>query len=490
MSALPDNQHTIFISYSPADEAWVEEQLKPKLKERKVKYGDGFDLRGGLPKLNEIEQMIKKCHRTILVLSPQYLKDSWELYNSGMVLSFGLNSQRWLAVPVVALPCNVPEHLQMLVNIDLSNDDVRAWDQLFEAVFSTDIQIIAEDFVDAKQAAANGSRITISRGLRALCELLANPGVRGEVEKFVAEFEKARIRIQVVADYKDIHDELHSMQKECLQPLSDAVGRFPDEERTRSSVFNSQQDLERILETIREIIARPTFGEGPYRWLVMLEQAYEHLVRANTLDTTNDSITERELRAKALEDSVSKLAFILGVQPTQINVQLAKAASDLRLTDLLDTLSKILIYLVGLEDYKERVTQFALALQSLAELCRQLQALINDHDKWQVIDVYLREMKNNPDIKRLKTGWMLLSEIMEPLYAGRMESWSRVLQKEADALGNAIQADDFDQAKEPFQRLYSIASDRFVRVDKAIKRLCNDLREVGTSLSMMLEIIR
>jgi hypothetical protein len=497
MSTQVNNQHTVFISYSSADEPWVLQHLLPRLKENKVNWRDGYEFRAGVTLVDEIERAIKECNRTILVLSPKYLEDTWQHFSGGLVFTFGANTNRWLAIPVIAAACSeLPPHIKMLVNIDLTSDNDRAWEQLFEALHTSAPEMIGEDFADLKQPSAEaggGKALPIGQGLKALCELMGRAEVKAKVERFNPQLKTAHSQIQRVADYKDMHDELHLMQKECLQPLWNAIGRFPDDEQARENVLRAQVDLERNLESIQQMLQRPTFNQTSQTWVVKLAQSLYFLTLAIETNDAAEPVAERERRIKALQDAVEHLDAVLASQPTRLNRGLNEAADALRLSELLLALVSIRTRMVAPnqeEEEIEKVRMFEAAIDNLTDLYRKLKVLVNDHHKWQDVDTELRRIKNNFKLLELELSWGFLLEMTEPLYLGRSESWAEKFREISNNLGAAIEAGDFEKAKEPFQRYYSRASDRFIRVDKAIQRLCNDLREVGQSLSLVLEIIQ
>ena len=488
-----DNHQAVFISYSSADEGWVTKHLLSRLEEKNLKYIDKYQFRGGFPLLDEIERSMKQCLRTILVISPQYLKDSWSHYCAGLVVSYGINSEQWLAIPVIAVPCPaLPEHISSLVCIDLSSEGSQDWNQLFDAVLTPPKQPLVEDFADLRHfgpPSIAGPR-AIGKGLEALRDLMDRDEVRAEVTQFRDLFETACSQIEVLADYKDIHDELHAAQKECLQPLLDARRGFPDEEGACANVLNCQYDLERNLESIREILERPTFVRGLHLWPKNLEIAHASLVLANKMVEDSEKTADREGRIEALGEAILNLNLVIAKQPTRFNDFLTEAARVLDLVELIQALTSIGGHLMDLKQEREKVKRFEAAIENLADLYRKLKVLLSDHDKWQEIDLMLREMRNNPDISRLKSFWKFLPEIVEQMYVGRPDPWALQFQSIGQSLGEAILAGDFERAKGPFQVYYSMASDRFVRVDKAIKGLCTNLREVGGALSLVLEMIQ
>src|SRR5438309_2209089 len=110
----------VYISYSRKDEPWVLNTLRKRLTEKGVKFTDRYNFNGGLPEVDEMMRYIRESRRTLLVLSPDYLEDTWGQYSNVFVGSYGMKTGRWLAVPVMVVECEpgkIPERLSFLTII-------------------------------------------------------------------------------------------------------------------------------------------------------------------------------------------------------------------------------------------------------------------------------------------------------------------------------------------------------------------------------------
>ncbi len=79
----------MFISYAEADRAWVDGFLLDALDEAgaSVHSEDAFAL--GVPRLVEFERAIQQSRRTLLILSPAYLADTFGQFVDVLVNSCG-----------------------------------------------------------------------------------------------------------------------------------------------------------------------------------------------------------------------------------------------------------------------------------------------------------------------------------------------------------------------------------------------------------------
>src|SRR5437870_1630264 len=89
----------VFVSYAAADRAWVEGFLPDALDTAGVRLHteDAFAL--GVPRLVEFERAIQQSTRTLLVLSPAYLADSFGQFVDVLVNSYGMETATWPVIP-------------------------------------------------------------------------------------------------------------------------------------------------------------------------------------------------------------------------------------------------------------------------------------------------------------------------------------------------------------------------------------------------------
>src|SRR5205085_5013681 len=96
--------YDVFISYTAADRAWVEGLLLDALDTAGVRLHteDAFAL--GVPRLVEFERAIQQSTRTLLVLSPAYLVDTFGQFVDVLVNSYGMETATWPVIPLFLQP--------------------------------------------------------------------------------------------------------------------------------------------------------------------------------------------------------------------------------------------------------------------------------------------------------------------------------------------------------------------------------------------------
>jgi hypothetical protein len=481
---MNSQQFDVYVNYCPDDEGWVYDTLVPLLQTRKLTYTDQYQYVGGRPEIEEIVRSIKGSHRTILIITPEYLKSTWGHFSAMLVGAFGRETNRWLAVPLIArdgVEELLPLEIKMLTAINVMAGGERAWEQLFTTLRESPEPPPLADYADfsrtARPTAARGQS-AISAGLRALLDLMQKDEVKRAAADYRAEFQTAHDQIQILTDYKDMHDELHDMKTESFQPLCNALEQFPRQERARDMVGNARFDLARNVQNVQDVLTQPAFANSINSWVDKLEKALEELNRAHDQGDWD-----------ALNRAVRYIDLVIADQPPKINVQLVEAARKLGFAKLVYAMTRVREHLSESDVDRGRATLFEGAIHNLADLYHRLTELIAEHDRWQQIDSDLRLIRNDSSLDTLMLTWEVLRGMAEPVYRGRAEPWARSLASVVERLDRAVADKNVKEAREPFQQFYGHASNRFIQVDKALRKLSTDLREVGQLLSFVLEVI-
>lgn len=320
----------------------------------------------------------------------------------------------------------------------------------------------------------------VSEGLTALTELMQLPQVRAAVVAFRTDFQAAHEQIDVLGDYKHLHDLLHTMQFHCYHPIVQEARRFPDDDMTLDNLMDYELTLQGIVSDLQEAAPRASFASLETSWIQDLDQSRRELHDAlENLDT------------KQFKRAIWRMNRVLAIQPSRINTRLNAAARALRLPALVKALTYVRDNLARLDLDPEKVRQFKVGVKALAGLDQSLTALVHDHDSWQVIDLELRriEAAMRQDMMELEMSWSSLRAMVEPLYSGVADEWAELLEAEAQALDAAIAQDNPAKVRRYFWRYRRRAGDRFYRVDTDLKNLCEDLREVGEPLTTVMSVI-
>ncbi|GAB4369678.1 MAG: hypothetical protein Kow00121_09780 [Elainellaceae cyanobacterium] len=323
---------------------------------------------------------------------------------------------------------------------------------------------------------------SVGLGLSALAELMHHSEVRSDVITFRVDFQAACEWINIIANYKELHDLLHTLEFQCYSGIIQESKRLLDaeDETALDILMDHELTLQRILRDAKEVGGREIIAANELLWLKDLEHAQEELHAAI-----------EELDARRLQRAIWLLNRILAIQPSRINTNLNAAAKALRLPALVNAMNAIWERLVGSDLNQEKIQQFQTGVAVLAELNQRFEALVYGHDYWQEFDLELRRIEANldKDLFELEMSWPDLRERTENLLDPTADQWTIAFQQDSRNLDAAINAQNPAKIKRYFRMYRRRASERFYQVDVTLKRLCEELREVGEPLASVLRMI-
>jgi CHAT domain-containing protein len=348
---------------------------------------------------------------------------------------------------------------------------------------------------------AIGYSSSVGEGLSALRTLLQiAPGVQESAVRFRADFQVACEQIDLLGDYKDIHDQLHSLQFHCYNCIVQETKRATDDDLAWDTLVDYELTFQDIVSRLQDIsvqsapsavavsqggvdtlgIARATLPPHETAWIQELVQAHQEL--HNAIENAD---------ARSLKRSIRLINRVLTIQPSQINARLNTTVRTLRLPSLAQALGNIRDQLSLPNLDAEKVNQFGVGVAALADLNVNLDALVTSHDRWQAIDLELRRIENtlDQDIGELELSWPDLKLMIEPLCADTTAPWAAALIADGAKLESAIETGEPNKIKQCFRRYRRQAGDRFYRVDIDLKRTCDDLRKIVEPLASVLRMI-
>lgn len=318
-------------------------------------------------------------------------------------------------------------------------------------------------------------------GLVALRELMQSSAeVHTAVIAFQTDFKVAHEQVNRLGDYKDLHDLLHQLQFHCYNGIVQTLIRFPDDELMLDNLMDYALTLEEIVEELKEVASRPLMPKQEVAWINDVALAKAELHQAIDM-----------LSGELLKKVVWRLNRLLATQPARINTLLNHSARTLRLPSLIDALTRVCNNLFALNLDTNKVNAFQSCVDALDKLNQGLNLLIESHDQWQGVDVELRriEASVDRDLTEFEMSWPDIKMKSEPLYIAYLEDWANALKKESDALDEALSISNPAKVRRGLRSYQRRVMDRFYRIDIQLKALCDDLRQIGTPLASLLEMI-
>ncbi len=110
--------YDLFVSYVPADREWVEGYLLDALQSAQIKVISAADFELGAPRITEFERAVQQSKRTLLVLTPAAINESFAEFVTILVQAYGLESGTWPVIPLIHKAVKLPPRLALLVPLD------------------------------------------------------------------------------------------------------------------------------------------------------------------------------------------------------------------------------------------------------------------------------------------------------------------------------------------------------------------------------------
>lgn len=310
--------------------------------------------------------------------------------------------------------------------------------------------------------------------------LMQSDAVRSRVAAFRTDFEAACQQIDLLVQYKDLHDLLHKLQFRGYNVILQEAPRFPADPLAVDNLLNYEVTLQDLLAQLRTLAARPFIVGAEVAWVDDVAQAQTQLHQALT-----------ELDAAPLKRAILLLKRVIALQPSGVNQRLTAAARALRLGALVDAMSAIHTALDELALDRDKVHQFEQGVTALRSLDVQLMTLIDAHDQWQAVERMLGRIEDVMvyDLTELELSWPDVRARVTTLANASMEEWVTLLNEDGVNLDGALTAQNPPMIQRYFRRYRQRAGNRFYQVDTMLKNLCEELRHVGTPLASVLHIL-
>jgi hypothetical protein len=321
-----------------------------------------------------------------------------------------------------------------------------------------------------------------NRSFMALFRLMRLPETREAVISFQTDFEAASEQIDLMNDYKLIHDLFQELENRYFLIDNDRK-RLPDDDLAWDSLALNEPELNTKIDDLLSIVRQSSFAHEAERWVAQLEKVKVDMQTA---------VEDFEL--DDLNHATRLLYRILNRQPSRINAQLIATANALRLDNLEQAITVICDNIDASEfqsDF-ELVTQITDGAGALGGIDDNLSRLTTEHDAWQDIDDELRRVEATLDsgIEELEDAWYDLEPMARSLTNGQTEKWATSINEVTDNLGEAINGASIVKARRLFRRFRSQTGRRFRQVDLELLGLCHNLQKVGESLDLLLRTVK
>ncbi len=318
-------------------------------------------------------------------------------------------------------------------------------------------------------------------GLRAINEIVkTSQALRDTAASFRAVFQVACEQVDILSDYKELHDLLHQIQFHCYEPIQREIPYFPDE-RTTEVIEVYGHNLKDISIQLASVSSRQRIIENSLSWLNELNQIQNEI--ENSLELAAHS---PEQAVKLLKKAIWRLKRLLTTEPVRINSLLIGSAHSLQLPVLLQALEALRSQSNLLPpEVTSKLELFESGLNALIRIQHTLDPLLGEHDRWQSLDTELRRINSmiDTDLMELEMSWEDVKEKVNPLCVPSTEEWAKSLQKSSQALNDSLEGNNPVKVRKAFFSFQREAGSRFFQIDDHLKTLCGELRKIGEPLA-------
>ena len=125
---MPDSNFSfdVYLSFSPQEDQWARAWLLPRLENAGLRvFVDFRDARPGASKITEIERAVLESTKTLIVLTPAYLKSEWNDFQSILIQHLDPAARQQRLIPLIFKETELPLRLNMLVPVDFTESSQR-----------------------------------------------------------------------------------------------------------------------------------------------------------------------------------------------------------------------------------------------------------------------------------------------------------------------------------------------------------------------------
>jgi ribosomal protein L10 len=303
------------------------------------------------------------------------------------------------------------------------------------------------------------------QGLEALGDLMESPAVKAAVEEYQGELVRTSEQIATLGQYKEVHDQLHSLQVHCYTPIWQEFRRFPGKPIAWDRLEDYAYNLENVATGLEAIAEKARFRQAEKE---RVQTTVKTLLRA--CEELAEAI--RKSDPKQLERTALRLRQVLATQPDYFATNLSQMAKHLDLENLTRTLESLSDKLDGHRLDPEKLKQFEEGIAALGRLSVELIKMIDNHDRWQEQDTNLRRIDELPDEQfeqELDWSWEDVRDRTRGLSSGGPEPWEALIADKTAELGQVIRGDSLRNARAALQLVAAKAAElgQALRVDTA-----------------------
>ena len=335
------------------------------------------------------------------------------------------------------------------------------------------------------------------RAIASLVELMQERQVHQAVSEYGNTFETASGEISALSAYKKMHDLLHEVEFGCYNLVVEAALYFPGHALARANMKTYARELSMHVNEANKIVRGVGVHSG--RFTTVRDQ----LKRACDILQTAVQTHSKTL----CEDAIDELKQLFYWAPLWCNMLLTNAVKEQNMQRLGRAMQRVQKAISTVGGLSAIADDFQLGVDDLAEMDRDLNELITQHDAWQELDDLLRSIdRNSPRLLSIiERSWPMiirkfwaLTQVAPsstaPAPNGTVPdevvfNWRALMSDELRNLQEAVRAGDLTGAREHFTDLHQQVAAQFDSVDKNLLEVCDKISKVKDPLRTLVEAL-
>ena len=342
---------------------------------------------------------------------------------------------------------------------------------------------------DLKRGPAQNETEVIVDGIQALVAMIkGNQAAKSAVNYYRRNFERRIWEIDVIANYKRMHDDLHKVQLDW--PDAKMAGVFLGYGGAmRRTLENRSALLDQTNADLRSTYQNGYVDKKENRWIDQLETKQKELEQAFAANS-----------ADKIKEGFDSIKGVLTLELSNLNTHLKDAISRLHLDELIAAMNDVCKELATFTAAKttEQIEQYKAGVEKLRARDQELRELIKEHDDWQGIDTLLRALGDSlkhlssadvrnavTEAKRITYLEMikdLVTSRVDPLIEAKTTHFAVKLAEASQRFRGQVEHKDTDAAEEEFDTYRDLAWHCFFDIDSKMKEQCEELARIGQEL--------
>jgi hypothetical protein len=324
---------------------------------------------------------------------------------------------------------------------------------------------------------------TVTVALEDVEKRLENPDVMVVVLPHRGKLTELMDDIDVLANYKRLHDYLHTIQFNYYPQMADDVNRFRTEPLAAAALENAAFQLQGIVDDSRTAAeALPNTAivrEEQLRWIKTLESSVIELREA--VDNSDEARAARAVRS---------MRQLIRQQPARLNTLLTITANKLALDSLIQTIEDVI---GAVSAGGAPALDLENALRSLQNLLAQLKGRIREHEEWQDIenrflgiDRFIASATQD-SIEEFEILWPDIKALVESLARANSEAdWAKVSRKYAGLIDQEF-PNNIDSVQKNSILFRHTVLFHFFQVDRALRSQLEAIVKIRQPLRSLLD---